>query len=258
MELNTVYYSVQILYVIVESKLMALRGTLSTIGEIREILLADIVLIVAFSLVRVGGIQAFQANQAMALSTFIYYLPMAAVGVSLSFILHEMMHKFVAQRYGAPAEFRTSLNGLGITLITGAFGFLIGIPGATVIYANNFTERENGLVSLAGPLTNFVVFAVFLGLLLLINPSQSSYLYAVISFTIFISILLAFFNMLPIFPLDGSKVLSWNKPIYVVTIAIIFVLMYLFTGIGLITIVELIALALFFSLFYKVFSRFLF
>jgi len=125
--------------------------------ELKEIVLADVVLILAFTLTLTGGITlAFRSSSAIDL--FMLYLPIVAVGVTLSFVLHELMHKFVAQRYGAVAGFRSSPIGLAITLITGAFGFLLGIPGATMIYKQSFTKRENGIVSLAGPLTNFAVF----------------------------------------------------------------------------------------------------
>ena len=127
------------------------------LDELKEIVLADVVLILAFTLTLTGGITlAFRSSSAIDL--FMLYLPIVAVGVTLSFVLHELMHKFVAQRYGAVAGFRSSPIGLAITLITGAFGFLLGIPGATMIYTQSFTKRENGIVSLAGPLTNFAVF----------------------------------------------------------------------------------------------------
>lgn len=239
---------------------MAIRENLSSAREIREILLADIVLIIAFSLTIAGGITAFQASYSMALHTFLYYLPIAALGVSLSFILHELMHKFVAQKYGAIAEFRTSFVGLGITLVTGAFGFLLGIPGATMIWTNHFTDRQNGIVSLAGPLTNFVVFSVFallgfalFGIGFFTNAAaNTSYLANTISFVIYISILLAFFNMLPIYPLDGSKVFKWNKLIYLITMAVIFALMLIFTAIPILDLVIIVIIALGFSLFYRI------
>jgi len=231
---------------------MAARHGITSATEITNIIIADVVLIIAFSLTIAGGIPGFSSSQSKALSTFLHYLPIAAVGVSLGFILHELMHKFLAQRYGAAAEFRTSWMGLAITLATGAFGFLLGIPGATMIYTDRFTDRENGMVSLAGPLTNFAVFAIFFAISLFVHPASNSYLSQAISFVIFINILLAFFNMLPIYPLDGSKVLRWNKPIYFITMAIIFALMVLFTSIGIISILIIVGIALFFSLFYRV------
>ncbi|MCL4374107.1 MAG: site-2 protease family protein [Candidatus Marsarchaeota archaeon] len=227
-----------------------LRDNISRREEIKDIIIADAVLILAFSLTLDGGIEHAAPFAAFA-QRFVYLLPIVAMGVSLSFVLHELMHKFVAERYGAIAAFRTSHMGLLITLATGFFGFLLGIPGATMIYTSKFTRKEEGLVSIAGPLTNFVVFAAFLVAFLLIRPPLGSYLYEMFAFTIFISILLAFFNMLPVPPLDGSKVLHWNSRIYLLTMGIIFVLMFVFTGIPLDSIVLMVFIALMFSLFYR-------
>ncbi len=213
--------------------------------EIKDILLADAVLILAFSMdFAIHSSGNYLAN-------LLYFLPISALAVSLSFILHELMHKFVAQHYGAIAGFRTSMTGLLITLATGAFGFLLGIPGATMIYTNYFSKRQNGIVSLAGPLTNFVVFGAFLAIDIIFRNSIGTYLQSAIGFTFFISIFLAFFNMLPIYPLDGSKVLAWNKWIYISTMGVIFVLMVAFAGISLIEIIYLIIIALFFSMFFR-------
>ncbi len=167
-------------------------------------------------------------------------LPIAAVGVTLNFILHELMHKFFAQRYGAIAEFRMFYTGLIITVFTSLFGFLIGMPGATMIYTQGFTKRQNGIVSIVGPLTNLAVFLCFLAFATIVHPMNSN-LYTAIYFIIEISVLLAFFNMLPIFPLDGSKVLSWSLPIYAVTMGIILVLMLVYAQL---TIWEMIYLVL--------------
>ncbi|MGI0100221.1 MAG: site-2 protease family protein [Candidatus Micrarchaeaceae archaeon] len=223
--------------------------SITSATEIRDIIIADIVLIIAFSLTIVGGLTALKGG--VGISNFLKYVPIAALAVSLSFILHEMMHKFFAQRYGAVAEFRTSWTGLVITLVTGMFGFLLGIPGATMIYTSGFTKRQDGIVSLVGPLTNLAVFGAFLAAALILNPPQSSYLATALSFTIFISILLAFFNMLPIYPLDGSKVMRWNKPLYAVVMLAIFGLMVLFTNIGILSILIIVGIALAFSLFYR-------
>jgi len=103
------------------------------------------------------------------------------------------------------------------------FGFIIGLPGATVIYTNYFTKEEDAYVSLAGPLTNFAVFAVFFALSLL--PLHSKYLLDMFAFTMLVSIILAFFNMLPIYPLDGSKVYRWNKIVYFAVMVIIFLVL---------------------------------
>jgi Zn-dependent protease len=231
-----------------QNRCVAFRYNLSGTEELKNIVVADLVLVVAFSLTFSGGIAGIGST---GIGAFIDFLPIAALAVTLSFVFHELMHKYVAQHYGAIAGFRTSANGLMITLITGALGFLVGIPGATVIYASNFTKRENGIVSLAGPLTNFVVFAAFVTLFYLFNPTTGSYLYQTITFTMFISILLAFFNMLPITPLDGSKILAWNKPVYLVVLAVIFALVFFFNIISLWSILFMLVIALLFSTFYR-------
>jgi Zn-dependent protease len=216
--------------------------------EIKDIVIADAVLILAFSMTMAGGILSPTSRT---LASFMAFLPIAALGVTLSFVLHELMHKFVAQRYGAVAAFRSSSTGLMITLATGAMGFLLGIPGATVIYTNRFTKRENGVVSLAGPLTNIAVFAVFYIAAILINPAQGSYISSAIYFVIFISVLLAFFNMLPIYPLDGSKVLAWNKYVYAAVLLPILGLLLEFNILSLGNIGFMLIIALVFSIFYR-------
>ncbi len=226
---------------------MNVRQNLSLRMEIKDIVIADIVLTVAIAFTLDGGV--FSAGGQGFLGSLVLLLPISAVGVTLSFVLHELMHKFVAQHYGAVAGFRSSRSGLLITLFTGVAGFLLGIPGATMIYAHAFTKRQNGIVSIAGPLTNFVIFLAFLGFLFLGRPA--GYLLQMTQIVIFISIILAFFNMLPIFPLDGSKVLAWNPYIYIVTMGVIFVLTVVFTGISLVEIVVIFIIALFFSAFYR-------
>ncbi len=239
------------------------RQNNTSLFELKNLLLADAVLVFAFSITFMGGIYGLGSSdpelaKALGLSSnasplliFAYVVPIMFVGVTLSFIFHELMHKYVAQHYGAIAGFRASYTGLIITLVTSFFGFLIGIPGATVIYTNSFTKKENGIVSIAGPLTNFTVFGVFLAISLLFGNLLSQYLLTLVSFTMFISILLAFFNMLPIYPLDGSKVLAWNKPVYFATLAVIFCLMLLTNMLPVYSIVFMILMALLFSFMYR-------
>jgi len=202
--------------------------------EIKELIIADLALTLAFSIVMIGGI----GGLAHYFGVFLYFIPISFIAVSLSFILHEMMHKFTAEKYGAIAGFRTSPYGLAITLLTSFFGFLFGIPGATMIYTNSFTRREDGIVSLAGPLTNFTIFIFSLIIGLIFFPHflsnvlftfstntvyKLSFIQNMLNMILFISIVVAFFNMLPIFPLDGSKILRWSKPIYFATLLATFI-----------------------------------
>ncbi len=203
-------------------------------NEVKDMVIADLALSFAFTVIFSGGIGTG------ALRFFIYFFPMSLIAVSLSFILHEYMHKRVAQKYGAIAAFKKSDIGILITLLSSAFGILIGIPGATVIYTSTFTRKEEGLVSLAGPLTNFAVFAVFFTIGYATFGSsftsnildtfgsavlQLPYLQNIINMTLLISIILAFFNMLPVYPLDGSKVFRWNRGVFAAVIVAIFVIL---------------------------------
>ncbi|MDG6975631.1 MAG: hypothetical protein JRN27_06040, partial [Nitrososphaerota archaeon] len=65
---------------------------------------------------------------------------------------------------------------------------------------------ENGKISLAGPLTNVAIAALFLPFFFF----GSGVLYAVGYIGVQVNIFLAMFNMLPIGPLDGAKVWRWN------------------------------------------------
>lgn len=219
-------------------------------------LIADAALTVAFAIIFAKGgfgklCSGTGAQSVLCLNPFVYFLPISFIAVSLSFILHEYMHKRMAEHFGAIAAFKRSDTGILITLLTSLFGFLIGLPGATMIYTNTFTRKEEGLVSLAGPLTNFAVFGILFAVSLF--ASLSGYAAVAIETTLYISLWLAFVNMLPVYPLDGSKVLKWNKAVYTTTLAAIFVLLYTIVPSAqlIYSMIIVIILALLFSFLYK-------
>ncbi len=220
------------------------RSSIPTKNEIIDLAIADIALSIAFAVVLSG------------FTNVLYYLPITLFAVTVSFILHEYMHKIVAQHFGAIAAFKRSDIGIVIALLTSFFGFLMAMPGATMIYTDSFTKKENGVVSLAGPLTNLLIFSIVF-LLLFFLPIKNTYLEIALSFAAFINLWLAYFNMLPIYPLDGSKVLSWNKPLYCVVLVVIVLLLLIISpllGLSLISmlynIVFLFIIAIFMSFFY--------
>ncbi|UXM85573.1 site-2 protease family protein [Methanococcus aeolicus] len=142
--------------------------------------------------------------------TFIVIL----IAVGTGFVLHELAHRTVARHFGAISEFRAWYNGLAIALV---LKILIGTtfiaPGAVYIWKDYLTSRENGLISIAGPLTNVALAIVFYMFYLMHIPIISDIGYH----GYYINIFLAGFNMIPIPPFDGSKILSWNPKIYLLT-----------------------------------------
>lgn len=138
-------------------------------------------------------------------------LAVSLVAVLLGFLIHEMGHKVVAQKYGAWAEFRMYPMGLAMGFVFSLLGFMLVAPGAVYIQGQ-ITKRQYGLVSLAGPLTNIVIGGSFLaGYIILGTSSTLGFVFQMLAT---ISLFLAVFNLLPIPPLDGSKVARWNIPLY--------------------------------------------
>jgi len=134
----------------------------------------------------------------------------------LSFIIyvpHELAHKFVAQHFGYPARYSINPEMFFLTLLSAIPYIPIKFiaPGAVYIYAIMIDKETNGIISIAGPATN-----IFLGLVALIGGGPLGVYIASLNGWI------AFFNLLPIGPLDGLKVMRWNMPLWLIFLAISF------------------------------------
>jgi len=155
-----------------------------------------------------GGIDSF----------FVIFL-----GVGVGFAVHEMAHKFTAIRYGCIACYKMWTQGLFLALIMALLtGFVFAAPGAVYIYKQGLTRREDGIISLAGPLANLVT-AIFFFWLFLGTAFQD-----IGSWIFKINVFLGFFNMIPFGPLDGAKVLRWNSGIWGIVFVTLLGLYFLF------------------------------
>jgi len=144
-------------------------------------------------------------------------VPLLVVGSS--FVLHELLHKFTAQHFGFWSEFRANYVTLGLSVLFAYVTHIVfAAPGATMIYGPSITKRQNGIISAAGPLLNLALG----GLYLLLTPLGGLLSYVGI-YGFAINIWLSAFNLLPIGPLDGRKVLDWGVLQYVAIATVPFV-----------------------------------
>ncbi len=185
--------------------------------EVLDIVVAVVVLSVAFMvLYRNNSIMSYLEFHLGEGLKWAGLFAVCLVIVVLSFLLHELGHKFVAQNHGMRSGFRMWPAGLFITLVTSLFGFLFAAPGAVVI--NGYPDkRTNGLISIAGPVVNIVLCAIGIAGCLAFNYSAWVLFFMMLAS---LNAFLAFFNLLPIPPLDGSKIVTWKLPVYVVVMAV--------------------------------------
>lgn len=142
--------------------------------------------------------------------TFAYdvTLVLFAVLFAVSFFAHEFAHKIVAQRSGFWAEFRLTLIGALVTLVSVFSPFKLIAPGAVMV-SGSADRRTIGRISIAGPLTNICLSFLFLQFALLF-PDVAGLLFLVAAFNAWI----AFFNLIPYGVFDGLKIFSWDKRIW--------------------------------------------
>ena len=131
---------------------------------------------------------------------------------TLSFLLHEIAHKFSAQHFRLWAEFRLTLQGALITLVSVFLPppFKIISPGAVMIVGSG-TGKTVGKIALSGPITNIVLSV---GCILVAYVTQDLFW-----FVAFINAFLAVFNLIPFGIMDGLKVFKWNKTFWAIAFA---------------------------------------
>lgn len=189
-----------------------------TKNEIKELAKAWIFISLAFAILFAGGLDGLLKFNLNVLTLFL----ISAFTAGIAFLIHELMHKAVAQGYGYKAEFQAFDKMLWISLLMSLFGFLIAAPGAVVIHAFHINKEKNGKISLAGPLVNIILAIIFLIPFFFIKTTGILQMFIGSGFRI--NAFLALFNLIPIMPIDGAKILEWSKAVYFVTLGVAFAL----------------------------------
>jgi len=140
--------------------------------------------------------------------------------ILFSLTVHEYSHGRVAYWLGddtAQRLGRLSFNPLKHLDIVGVlFFYFMGFGWAKPVPVDwrNFNDpkRDMMYVALAGPLANVTLAVICSFFIRVINPYENLVFFTLLCFGVYINVALAIFNMLPIFPLDGSSVIKGLVP----------------------------------------------
>lgn len=149
-----------------------------------------------------------------------------------SIVLHEFAHGFVAYRMGDDTAYysgRLTLNPLKHvdimgTLIVPCLCYIMGFPlfgWAKPVPVNPMRlpspRRDMGKVAAAGPAVNLILAFISAGLLklvLVLQAHPSLGLIHLLEYSVLINVMLAIFNLIPIPPLDGGRIVTALLPVH--------------------------------------------
>lgn len=185
------------------------------VNEIRNLTISALVLAFAFSFREFS----FSLN---------YLLPFskALLIIGIAFLCHELSHRTMGRSFGAYSVYKLWLPGIFLAIL-----LAIVSKGSIIFAAPGFVQlqhirekrwsseslimrnKDRGMVSLSGPLSNIVLALIFFAVYSIFN-------FQIFSYASLINLWLAFFNLLPFKPLDGSKVITWDRKIWLLSFVV--------------------------------------
>ena len=200
---------------LIEQRLRQSNGLLSLGSEVIDIL-------VGFSLI----VLVFGFSQLIFRQNWWGFL-ISAILVATAFLPHEMAHKIVAIRRGQFARYILWTRGILYTFLTLILGIGLIVPGfvAIVPLKRQMDKKDLGMVALAGPAINAVIGIVSLIIGLLTHFSILPFTGLLAGVNVFILVaqfnaLIALFNCIPVWQLDGAKILKWDWKVFAAIVAI--------------------------------------
>jgi len=158
-------------------------------------------------------------------------IPIATATIAI--VPHEIAHRQSARNYGCASRFVLSFKGFLATLLINLISSITGI--GFVVFASGYTaimcrfgllsQDLEGKTALAGPVTNLAI--ALISIIIVVNsvhlpPLAQIFLIELFSFNSWV----AFFNLIPVPPLDGFKVFRWNRMVWLVAVAFAFFLTF--------------------------------
>lgn len=158
----------------------------------------------------------FNGSGSFAVNIFIFILIAAALVISIS--IHEFSHAYVSDKLGDPTarnlgrvtlDPRAHLDPMGtLLLLVAGFGWGRPVPFNPLNLQN--PKRDSALISLAGPASNIILATLLALLFHVLLPTGIMGLF--IRLAIQYNLVLAIFNLIPVHPLDGFKVVNGILP----------------------------------------------
>ena len=176
--------------------------------EIQHLLISMAVLTIAFAFVFTNNNIIYGLSYGFNLEILPKGILLSFFGIFTAFFFHELLHKFMAQKYGLWSEFRMYPRGLILSLLFAIFtGFVFSAPGA-VMFRGETKKHEIGRIAIAGPMANIIISSIsyIIYRFFLFDTSIGKFF----GFIALINALLGSFNLIPFGPLDGIKVIRWN------------------------------------------------